>query len=70
MSVKIGRGVREGCFLSPILFNLQRDCFTKEALKGFGGFKIGGQVIVTVKCADDVCYFLRKKRWYRALLLD
>jgi hypothetical protein len=27
---------------------------TKEALKGFGDFKIGGQVIRTVKYADDL----------------
>jgi len=27
-SVKIGRGVRKGCCLSPILFNLYNDCLT------------------------------------------
>jgi hypothetical protein len=34
-SVKIGRGVRKGCCLSPILFNLYHKCLTKEALEGF-----------------------------------
>ena len=28
--------------------------FTKEALEGFGSFKIGGQIIHTVKYADDL----------------
>jgi hypothetical protein len=41
-SVKIGRGVRQGCCLSPILLYLYSECLTKEALKGFGDFKIGG----------------------------
>jgi len=31
-SVKIGRGVRHGCYLSPILSNLYSECLTKEAL--------------------------------------
>jgi hypothetical protein len=53
-SVKIGRGVRQGCCLSPILFNLYSEYLTKEALEGFGDFKIGGQVIRTVKYANDI----------------
>ena len=39
--------------LSPILFNLYSECLTKEALDGLGDFKIGGQIIQTVKYADD-----------------
>jgi hypothetical protein len=39
-SVKIGRGVRQGYCLSPILFNLYSEYRTKEALEGFGEFKI------------------------------
>jgi len=52
--VKIGRGVRQGCCFSPILFNLYSECLTKEAVKGSGDFKIRGQIIHTVKYADDL----------------
>jgi len=53
-SVKIGRGVRQGRCLSPILFNLYSEYLTKEALEGLGDLKIGGQIIHTVKYADEL----------------
>jgi retron-type reverse transcriptase len=52
-SVKIGRGGRQGCCLTPILFNLYSGYLTKEILEGLEEFKIGGKVIHTVKYADD-----------------
>ena len=52
-SVKIGRGLRQGCCISPILFNLYGEYLMKEALTEFGDFKIGGRIIINVRFADD-----------------
>jgi hypothetical protein len=48
--------------LSPILFNLYSECLTKEALEGFGDFKIGGQIIHTVKYADDLVLLAKEEK--------
>jgi hypothetical protein len=60
-SVNIGRGVRQGCCLSPILLNLNSKYLTKEALEGFGDFKIVGQVIRTVKYAEYLVLLAREE---------
>jgi hypothetical protein len=43
---------RECCF-SPILFNLYCGCLIKKTLEGVGDFKKEGNVILTIKYADD-----------------
>jgi hypothetical protein len=53
-SVKIGRGSRQECCLTPISFNLYSECPTRVTLEGFGGLKIGAQIINTVNYADDL----------------
>jgi hypothetical protein len=59
--MKIGRGVRQGCRLLPILFNLYSEYLTKEALEGFGDFKMGGEIIFSVKYADDLVLLAREE---------
>ena len=60
-SVHNERVVRQGCCLPPILFNLYNECLTKEALDGFGDFNIGGQIIQTVKYANDLVLMAKEE---------
>jgi len=47
--------------LSPIQLNLYTEYLTREALKCFGDFKIGRQVILTVKCVEDLVLLPKEK---------
>jgi hypothetical protein len=60
-SVQIGREGREGRYLSPILFNLYSEYLTNVALEGFGDFKVGGQVIRTVKHGDKIVLLAKEE---------
>ena len=66
--MQIGRGVRQGCCLSPVLFNLYSECLTKEALDGLGDFNIGGQIIQTVKYADDLVLMAKEEKLLQGMI--
>jgi len=47
--------VRQGCVLSPYLFNILAEMVMRETLHGFqGGLQIGGQMIMNLRYADDI----------------
>jgi hypothetical protein len=67
-SVKTGRGVTQECCLPPILFNVYSECLTKEALKGCGNFKVGGQIIHTVKYAEDLVLLAKEEKMLQDMI--
>ena len=53
-AVKIGRGVRQGCLISPILFSIYAEAMMCEALEDIqDGIKVGGCSLPDVRFADD-----------------
>ena len=51
---KIGRSVRQGCPLSPLLLSIYAEAMMREALEGVvDGIKVGGMMINDVRFADD-----------------
>ena len=50
----IGRGVRQGCLLSPLLFNIYAEAMMKDAMEEVEeGVRMGGHWIQAVRFADD-----------------
>lgn len=52
---RVRRGVRQGCVLSPYLFNILAEMVMRETLEGFnGGIQIGGRRVTNLRYADDI----------------
>jgi hypothetical protein len=47
--------------LSPILFNLYSEDLTTYVVEEFGDFRFGGEVICTVKYADELVLLAKKE---------
>jgi len=66
--VDIKRGVRQGCIISPILFNLYSEFMIAEALEGESGVSFNGNNISNLRYADDAVLVADKKKNMQRLI--
>ena len=67
---QIGKGVRQGCILSPCLFNLYVDYIMQNAglEEAQAGIKIAGKNIDNLRYADDTSLMEENKELKRLLM--
>ena len=68
---QIGKGVRQGCILSPCLFNLYVEYIMRNAGldEAQAGIKIAGRNINNLRYADDTTLMAESKEELRSLLM-
>ena len=68
---QIGKGVRQGCILSPCLFNLYTEYIIRNAglEEAQAGIKIAGRNINNLRYADDTTLMAESKEELKNLLM-
>ena len=68
---QIGKGVRQGCILSPCLFNLQAEYIMKNSWLGEAqaGIKIAGKYINNLRYADITTLMAESEEEQKSLLM-
>ena len=68
---KTGKGVRQGCILSPCLFNLYAEYIMRNARleETQAGIKIAGRNINILRYADDTTLIAESKEELKSLLM-
>ena len=68
---KIGKGLHQGCILSPCLFNLYAEYIVRNAwlVEAQAGIKIVGRNINNLRYADDTTLMAESKKKLKSLLM-
>jgi len=67
---QIGKGVHQGCILSPCLFNLYAEYMRNAGLEeAQAGIKIAGKNINNLRYADDITLMAESKEKLKSLLM-
>ena len=68
---QIGKGVRQGCILSPCLFNLHAEYIMRNAglEETQAGIKIAGRNINNLRYADDTTFMAKSEEELKSLLM-
>ena len=66
---QIGKGVRQGCILSPCLFNLYAEYINTGLEEAQAGNKIAGRNINNLRYADDTTLMAESEEELKSLLM-
>ena len=68
---QIGKGERQGCILSPCLFNLYAEYITRNARleEAQAGIKIAGRNINNFRYVDDTTFMAESEEELKSLLM-
>ena len=69
---QIGKGVRQGCILSPCLFNLYAEYIMRNAglVEAQAGIKIAGRNVNNLRYADDTTLMAESEEELKSLLMN